>query len=156
MKHLLPLLLVFTWALPGFTQGPASRLVFEIGQDETNYQKLSEAYPNTLLNWKQDDYTQSALLWFDFLKSMEIYAESISFNINGLKLWLHVFWDEKGGIQHLGYFIHPESRQIEKVELEAFLSSFSRQAKKPDFRSGLKLSHYTAVSFPTFARSSPR
>jgi hypothetical protein len=69
-----------------------------------------------LLTWKKDDYTQSALLWFDFLKSMETYAEAIQFNLNGLKLWIHIFWNEKGEINHVGYFVHPESRQIDKKD----------------------------------------
>lgn len=126
-------------------------LIFEIGKDEQHYRIMCEAYPETLLTWKKDDYTQTALLWFDFLKSMETYADSIQFNLSGLKLWLHIFWNEQGGIDHIGYYIHPESRQIKQAELNAFLSAFSRLADKPNFKSGLKISHYTSASFPTFA-----
>jgi hypothetical protein len=132
-------------------QAVHQKLIFEIGKDEQIYRNTCESYPETLLTWKKDDYTQSALLWFDFLKSMETYAESIQFNLNGLKLWLHIFWNERGGIDYIGYFIHPESRQIDKMELNAFLSSFTRLADKPDFKSGMKISHYTSASFPTFA-----
>jgi hypothetical protein len=53
----------------------------------------------------------------------------------------------------VGYFVHPESRQIDKKELNAFLSAYSRLADKPDFKSGMKISHYTSASFPTFATS---
>jgi hypothetical protein len=84
---------------------------------------------------------------------METYADAIQFNLKGLKLWIHIFWNEKGEINHIGYFVHPESRQIDKKEMSAFFSAFSRLAAKPDFKSGMKISHYTSASFPTFATS---
>ncbi|NBU35795.1 MAG: hypothetical protein EBS35_04370 [Bacteroidetes bacterium] len=151
MKHIFFYFLFSLFSLVNFAQSANQKLIFEIGKDEQNYRNICEAYPETLLTWKKDDYTQTALLWFDFLKSMETYAESIQFNLNGLKLWLHIFWNEKGNIDYLGYYIHPASRQIDKTELNAFLSSFSRLATKPDFKSGLKISHYTSATFPTFA-----
>jgi hypothetical protein len=153
MKQILFFSLFNLFSFAMYAQTSTQKLIFEIGKDEQIYRNICEAYPETLLTWKKDDYTQSALLWFDFLKSMETYADTIQFNLNGLKLWLHIFWNEQGGIDNIGYYIHPESRQIEKAELNAFLSSFSRLAVKPNFKSGLKISHYTSASFPTFARS---
>lgn len=151
MKQILFFFLLSLFSLDIFAQSTNQKLIFEIGKDEQIYRNICEAYPETLLTWKKDDYTQTALLWFDFLKSMETYADSIQFNLNGIKLWLHIFWNEQGGIDYMGYYVHPESRQIDKTELNAFLSSFSRLAIKPDFKSGLKISHYTSASFPTFA-----
>ena len=153
MKQIAFFLLINLCSYATTAQNTASLSIFEIGKDEQNYRTICEAYPETLLSWKKDDYTQSALLWFDFLKSMETYADAIQFNLNGLKLWIHIFWNEKGEINHVGYFVHPESRQIDKKELNAFLSAYSRLAKKPDFKSGMKISHYTSASFPTFATS---
>jgi hypothetical protein len=153
MKQIAFFLLINLCSFATSAQNTTPLSIFEIGKDEQNYRTISEAYPETLLSWKKDDYTQSALLWFDFLKSMETYAEAIQFNLNGLKLWIHIFWNEKGEISHVGYFVHPESRQIDKKELNAFLSAYSRLAKKPDFKSGMKISHYTSASFPTFATS---
>lgn len=150
MKQTIVLFLFAFLSVSLYCQSVNPKLIFEIGKDEQNYKQICDAYPETLLTWKRDDYTQSALLWFDFLKSMETYSESIQFNLNGLKLWLHIFWNEKGGIDYMGYYIHPESRQIDKVELNAFLNAFSRLASKPDFKSGMKISHYTSATFPTF------
>ena len=153
MKQMAFFLLINLCSFATSAQNTTTLSIFEIGKDEQNYRTICEAYPETLLSWKKDDYTQSALLWFDFLKSMETYADAIQFNLNGLKLWIHIFWNENGEINHVGYFVHPESRQIDKKELNAFLSAYSRLAKKPDFKSGMKISHYTSASFPTFATS---
>jgi hypothetical protein len=151
MKRILILCFIIQIPIVHTAQKVTPQLIFELGKDEQHYRDLCEAYPETLLTWKKDNYIQSALLWFDFLKSMETYADAIQFNLYGLKLWLHIFWNEQGGIDHIGYYIHPESRQIQQAELNAFLSAFSRLAKKPDVNSGLKISHYTSASFPTFA-----
>jgi hypothetical protein len=89
-----------------FGQNTQPSSIFEIGKDEQTYRTICEAYPETLLTWKKDDYTQSALLWFDFLKSMETYADAIQFNLKGF-----IFFGMKKGkliilvisfIQHQG------------------------------------------------------
>ena len=153
MRQIAFILVINLISFTMFGQNTQPSSIFEIGKDEQTYRTICEAYPETLLTWKKDNYTQSALLWFDFLKSMETYADAIQFNLKGLKLWIHIFWNEKGEINHIGYFVHPASRQIDKKELNAFFSAFSRLADKPDFKTGMKISHYTSASFPTFATS---
>lgn len=123
-------------------------IAFVLGQDEAAYEKLNETHPRNLLMVSGNDMGKALNNWLDFIKSIQEHAEASKFDINGLKVFLHVFWNEDGSIRHIGYFVKPDSRNFKPEELRAFFGSFAR-AYKPKLSNEKKFSHYTSATFPT-------
>lgn len=127
--------------------------VFQMGGNEKAYETLNEAYPKTLLEVCDGDMKMAFDSWLEMMKAVETYAKRINFDIKGVKVRLHVFWDTDGNIEHIGYVFRPKSRNARPEEFTAFLSSFIRQYQFP-VKSQQKYSHYTIASFPTFSERS--
>lgn len=120
---------------------------FLLGEDEKAYEALCEAHPRTLVGVSNNDMDTALKSWFSLIQEMEEYANTAQFKIDGLKLWLHVFWAPDGTIDHIGFFPLPNSRFIKTDELKALFSSFIRHYK-PVLQSERPFSHYTSASFP--------
>ena len=144
-------LIAFSFNLVAYGQTDSKPLpkAFVIGDNEAAYEKLFETHNQTLLAACGDDMQVALEKWFSFINDLEAYADKIKFDIDGVKIWLHVFWDETGNVEHIGFFLQPDSRNISTKELAAFFSSFSRKYKI-DLSSGKKFAHYTSAAFPTF------
>lgn len=122
--------------------------VFVLGSHETAYDKLSEEYSTSLLQASNDDSAIAGSLWRSLIKEMEAHAEMVDYDIKGVKMWLHVFWDDKGKINHIGYYLKPNSRNVKNEELTSFLTDFVNNYYVPaSFEQ--KFSHYTQTAFPT-------
>lgn len=120
---------------------------FLLGEDEASYEKLCEGHPRTLLAVSNNDIDLALKNWFSFLRSVDNYAKTINFDMKGLKVWLHVFWNGDGSLSHIGFFIMPNSRNVKPEELKALFSGFIRQYK-PTLSSDRSFSHYTSAAFP--------
>ena len=146
---LLFVLFCFNFAL--YSQSDENQLptAFVIGDNEAAYEQLFESHNQTLLSACGDDMQVALEKWFAFINDIESYANKLKFDIDGVKAWLRVFWDEQGNVEHIGFFLQPDSRNISTKELSAFFSSFSRKYKI-DLSSGKKFAHYTSAAFPTF------
>jgi hypothetical protein len=120
---------------------------FLLGEDETSYEKLCEAHPRTLLAVSNNDIELALKNWFSFLRNVDQYAKTINFDMKGLKVWLHVFWNADGSVAHIGFFVMPNSRNVKTEELKALFSGFIRQYK-PVLTSDRSFSHYTSAAFP--------
>lgn len=129
--------------------------VFMLGKQEKAYEELTRNYRQTLLEACGNKMGVAFEKWLEMMQTMETYADEVNYNIDGLKLLLHVFWDEDGSIAHLAYFIRPNSRNVDTQELNAFFSGFIRQYKFP-LSSDRKFMHYTKASFPTFDERAQR
>ena len=123
--------------------------VFILGEDEKTYEELTQSYSQTLLEAADNDIKIAFNNWLDMMSEIDKYARKVKYDINGVKLWLHVFWGENGEIDHIGYLLRPESRHVKDVELRAFFSSFMRKYTFPQ-KSTKKFNHYTGATFPTF------
>jgi hypothetical protein len=84
------------------------------------------------------------------LSDMEAEGQKNGFNLGGVKMWMQVYFDKDGSIDNIGFFLKPNSKNIDQAELSVFLEKFARQYKFP-IDAASKFSHYTAVSFPVFA-----
>ncbi len=122
--------------------------VFQIGEYEEQYGLLYEIYHDILLTVCHDDMNLAFDKWMYMIGEMETYAQKIEFDLNGVKLWLKVFWDEDGSIRYLSYFLKPNSRNIDTAELSAFLSSFMNIFRMP-IQSTVKYTHNGSTQFPT-------
>jgi hypothetical protein len=143
------LALIFCVALSSPVIGQSLPAVFSMGQNEEAYEKLCQEHARTLLAVSDNDMKKALNNWLEFVKSVQDYAGSIKYDIKGLKVWIHVFWNTDGSISNLGYFVMPNSRNFKPDELNAFFGSFIRQYHS-NLRSDKKFSHYTSATFPTF------
>lgn len=125
--------------------------VFQLGSNEQAYDALVQEYAPSLLEVCNNDMKVAFDKWLDMMKALEDYAKKINFDVKGVKVRLHVFWDEEGNIDHIGYVFRTNSRNIRPEEFGALLSSFSRQYVFP-LTSKQKFSHYTIATFPTYSQ----
>lgn len=129
--------------------------VFLLGQEESAYESLAQNYKQSLLEACNSDMQLAFDKWLKMMQDMEAYAEKIDFDIKGVKILVHVFWNENGGVDYLGFFIRPDSRNVDPAELKAFFTSFIANYKL-DVTSSKKFAHYTKASFPTFSERAQR
>ena len=122
--------------------------VFLIGEHEEQYGLLYEVYHDLLLSVCHDDMELAFDKWLHMLSEMEGYASEIDFDLNGVKVWLKVFWDPDGTIRYLSYYLKPNSINIDTAELSAFFSSFMNRYQMP-IQTRLKYTHNGSAQFPT-------
>ena len=123
-----------------------------IGDNEEEIDKLSVQHQKLLLSVCEDDMNVAYDKWMSMLQEMEVYAETINYDIRGVKLWLNVYWNEDGSIRQISFFPKPRSRNIENKELIAFFKGFMKRYRLP-LSSDVKFAHYGMALFPTFAKA---
>lgn len=124
--------------------------VFVLGYNESAYDQLSGEYSASLIEVNAEDEMQAQKMWTTMIVEMEAYADMLDFDIKGVKMWMHVFWNETGEIKHIGFYLKQSSRNIDTNELTSFLMDFMNNYYVPrEFES--KFSHYSGsgVAFPT-------
>lgn len=125
--------------------------VFILGEHEAAYQQLYADHSTVLLEVCKDDVDVAFDKWLGMLEAMEAYAKEIDYDIKGIKVWLNVFWDDDGKINHIAYHLKVNSRNVPREELTAFFSSFMNHYTFPMIYDK-KYSHYGSAAFPTFAK----
>jgi hypothetical protein len=131
----------------GLTELQAQEIprAFVLGTNEAQHEKLIQEHKQML--WEVHD--KASQEWLEMMKHMEAYADSINYNIDGIKVLLHVFFNADGSIAHIGYFIRPNSRNVPASELTAFFAEFSKQYQF-SITSNQKFVAYAKASFPTY------
>ncbi len=122
--------------------------VFLIGEYEDQYGLLYETYHDILLSVCHDDMNLAFDRWMYMITEMEEYAQSIDFDLDGVKVWLKIFWAADGTIDHISFFRKPNSRNVDTSELSAFLSSFMNHFQMP-IESKVRYTHNGSAQFPT-------
>lgn len=122
--------------------------VFQIGEYEEQYGLLYEIYHDILLTVCNDDMKLAFDKWMYMIAEMEDYAHKIDFDLNGVKIWLKVFWNEDGSIRYISYYRKPNSINKDTAELSAFLTSFMNAFQMP-IKSKVKYTHNGSAQFPT-------
>lgn len=121
--------------------------VFIIGENEVFTDSLAVVYDNSLFSVCDNDFNEAQEAWLSLLLEMEAYADEIKFDIKGLKFWSQIYWDGEGKIQHIGFYLKPESRFIKQEDIKAFFSSFIKNYRFPKITKK-KFSHTGNVVFP--------
>jgi hypothetical protein len=132
-------------------QSPDVPVVAMIGEYETAFEMLARENPEILLSVCGNDMDIAYERWMDMLVAMEDYAESIGFDINGVKTYLYIFWSPDGTFRHLAFYPKANSRNVPNEELRAFFKAFAKEYHMP-FKTDVGYSHYGSASFPTHAR----
>lgn len=121
--------------------------VFLLGNHEAAYERLS-GEGTSLLAVCEDDFNVAHDKWNSLLKEMEAHADMVNYDIKGVKMWLHVFWDKKGKISHIAFYLKPNSRNVKTEEMTAFLTDFMNNYHLPAEYVN-SFSHYSGAAFPT-------
>jgi len=125
--------------------------VFLLGSDEQAYEQLVGNYSQSLLEATSGNITQAFEGWLDMQQAIDQYSVQQNYDLNGVKIWLHVFWAPDGAIDKLGFLLRPDSRFVETAELRALLAGFVQDYRLP-VKSGRTFNHYTGATFPTIAQ----
>lgn len=154
MKLLFSILLASSlFVAAGQAQSADLPQVFMLGEHEDAYEKVKQQYSRTLLEVSDYD-TQAAFgNWMQMMQAMEEHAEKLKFDLKGVKLWLHAFWGADGSLQHIGYLLRPDSRNVESLQVAAFLKTFMKKYEFP-LTSSREFSHYTGANFPIYSERS--
>jgi len=135
-------------ALAPSSQTPSLPKVFVLGEETADYEKIAPEY-KSLLEACDNDMEAAFKKWLSMLLEMETYAKKIDFDIKGVKLWMQVYWDKSGAIEHIGFYLRPTSKNVEVADISAFFTSFMNHYSFP-LTSDFKYAHYTSVSFPIY------
>ena len=123
--------------------------VFLIGQHETEFEELTVSYEKDLLAACEGDMNVAFNKWMSMMEEMEAYSKQIEYNLDGVKSWFHFFWAPDGSIEHIAYYLRPNSKNLDLDEMNAFLVSFMNNYKFP-LVAQQKYHHYTGATFPVF------
>ncbi len=152
MKHnFLPLLFALCFTVVCQAQSGSMSKVFVLGAEEQRYEQLTSSYTQSLLEATGGDITKAFESWLDMQQNIDSYAASQNYDLNGVRLWLHVFWAPDGSIDQLGFLLRPDSRLVEEKEIQALLAGFIGQYKLP-VQSQRTFNHYTGATFPTLSQ----
>ena len=158
MKYVLTLFLLTISFLPQLTAQVVSDTlpkVFLIGEHEAQYNKMIANSPDLLMSVCKNDMDKAYAKWLSFLVGLEKAAIENDVNINGVKIWINVFWDEKGAIKHIAFYPKPNSKNMEYEYLSALLKEYAGT-----FEVGLEntkmFAHYGSASFPSFISSTEK
>ncbi|MEM8523840.1 MAG: hypothetical protein AAGG68_04310 [Bacteroidota bacterium] len=125
--------------------------IFQIGEYQVEYDVLVKNHDQELLEACDNDLKIAYGKLSSMFREMELYAENSSYDLKGVRLWLHIFWNQDGTIQYLAYHLRPNSKNIEIPAFEAFLLSFVENYQFP-LLSEKSYTLYTSTSFPVYAR----
>ena len=129
-------------------------VIFQLGDFEKEMDKQSMVHKAQLLTACEFDIEMAYGKWISMIKEMEAYSNRIDFDIKGVKVWLNVFYNPNGKIAHIGFYLKPNSKNIDRTEFGAFLKSFVNNYTFPH-TFDQPFSHYGSAGFPTAAYERP-
>jgi hypothetical protein len=122
--------------------------VFALGQyDGQPFEKLKAAHETQLLTVCRNDMETAYYLWVHVLKHIETQSVKTGFDLNGVKLWLYIFWNKDGSISNIAFFPKPNSKNFKTEDMAAFLTNFCKIYKFP-LGADMPFSHYSTANFP--------
>lgn len=129
----------------------ATPIAFVIGQHPIIFESLSEEYATLLLTACDDDMNKAFYSWKSLLQEIGTFAVRNDVDLNGVKMWLKVFWSADGKIDHIAYDLKPESRNISRREVTALLEKFVLADEVNLDLGSSNFSHYGSVAYPMHA-----
>ncbi len=123
--------------------------VFILGQFESSYDDLVVSYEQSLLTACDCTMKTAFGKWLGMLHELELYSKKQNIDIRGVKVWLHVFWNPDGSIEHIAYHLRPNSKIIDEEVMSFLLDGFAKQYSFP-LTAETGYAHYSTGSFPVF------
>ncbi len=130
--------------------------VFVIGDYQEAYEDCFTIYPDILITVCDNNIDTAHQRWNVYIKEMEAYSKEIDFDLEGIVMWIHFFWNPNGKVQHVAYHLQPQSRFVKDDMIQAFLRSFIKN-HNIDIEATRGFNHYGSVAFPLYYEfNSPR
>lgn len=126
---------------------PSIPRVFVLGQYDAPFESMKGDYDATLASACKNDVELAYYSWVHLLKHMESFSGRTGYDLNGVKVWLYVFWAKDGTIDYVAYYPKPNSRNIKGEELTVFLNEFLKSYTFP-IKNDKNFSNYSSASFP--------
>jgi hypothetical protein len=126
--------------------------VFMIGQHESAFENIVADHQLLLLTVCQNSMDVAYESWLDLMAAIEVYATERNVDLKGCKIWLNVFWDKDGSIDHMVFYPKPHSKNMDFDILTDLFIGFIHEYTF-DKVSTEKYSHYGSASFPVFRPS---
>ena len=123
--------------------------VFLIGEYEKGYEHMITNHPLPLLAVCDQSMEKAFKVWYGLIIDIENYSHDTRFELNGIKIWINVFWDKEGAIRHIAFYPKPVSRKFDFEEFENFLREFI-VIYKLDVKAHTHFAHYGSMSFPVY------
>jgi hypothetical protein len=123
--------------------------VFLIGEYEDQYLALSKSHPALFMSVYNNDIDKAFRGYSNFLMDVEDYAAELGFDIRGVKLWLNIYFNADGTIEHLAFYPKPNSKNVPVEQLNAFFKNFVEQYRFP-VKAEKAYQHSASAGFPTF------
>ncbi|MBI1227566.1 MAG: hypothetical protein GC192_20200 [Bacteroidetes bacterium] len=120
--------------------------VFLLGELDKRYDEMM-ADQSTLLDACNDDMNLAYSKLMGMMQEMEAYAELVDFDLKGINAWIHFFWRADGSLEHIGFYLKPNSRNVSTELMKNFLEGFAKQYRLP-LKYSKKFSHYASFAFP--------
>ena len=120
--------------------------VFIIGEHDKAYEQLM-AGQSTLLDVCDNDMSFAYYKLMGMMRELEVFAANEKFNLKGINAWMHFFWRPDGSIDHIGFYLKPNSRNIPADQFKALLEDFAKNYKL-NLKYNKKFSHYASFTFP--------
>lgn len=145
----LVLLLMNSFTLVTDTRDIAPVLI--IGESSHDFEQLNEDYAQLLLTACDGNMNHAFGEWKGLFVSFEHYARAEGVSLDGVKLWVKVFWSPEGKIDHIAFDLKPQSRRSmsrrELIDLyKGFITTY--RDLEVSVTSEARYSHYGSISFP--------
>ncbi|TAK47904.1 MAG: hypothetical protein EPO28_01600 [Saprospiraceae bacterium] len=121
-------------------------VVFLLGEHDQQYEEIMPEF-GTLLEACGGDMNVAFGKLMSMMQEMEAYATFTGYDLKGINAWMHFFWNKNGGIEHIGFYLKPNSKNVNTDRLKSFLDRFARQYKMP-LTATKPYAHYSSFSFP--------
>ena len=123
--------------------------VFVIGDYQDQYEALFSTYSDILIVASNSNIDSAQLAWSNYMEVMEKYSKEINFDLEGVIMWIHFFWNAEGEVAHVAYHLQPQSKFVKDDRMQAFLRSFVRNYPI-EVQHTKGFNHYGSASFPLF------
>lgn len=134
-----------------FNATQVNPIIFQLGEQDKIYEEMVAGH-STLLDACGQDMNLAYTKLMGMMQEMEAYATLVGFDIKGVSAWMHFFWRQDGSIDHIGFHLKPNSKNIDPAMFKAFLEGFTKQFKLP-LKHSKKYAHYSSFSFPIVKHS---
>ena len=120
--------------------------VFILGEYDVQYEAKMPNY-KTLLESCDGNMELAYGKLMGMMQEMEAYAELSDYDLKGITAWMHFFWRKDGTIEHIGFHLKPNSRNVDLDGLKDFLNEFASNYRFP-LNAPSQYAHYSSFSFP--------
>lgn len=152
MKKILIASFVLVW-MSSFTVITDTRdiaPVLVIGESSHDFERLNEDYAQLLLTACEGNMHKAFGEWKGLFVSFEHYARAEGVSLDGVKLWVKVFWSPEGKIDHIAFDVKPQSRKVSRAQLMQLYEGFMRTYRdlEVSVAAEARYSHYGSIAFP--------